>query len=135
MTKTTGQPLAKNLNKLLDSYNLRKKIIAYVKYEGLNLDAMTMALKIIVNCDILGLEDSFNGTCFGHVFSKTCQYAIIEKKICKNLKFIFVKSTEFDIQKCVTWPRKSGKGRQEWSNACTDMEFQPRKLNTLVKTR
>jgi hypothetical protein len=64
-----------------------------VKNEGVNLDAMTMALKIVVNCDILGLEESFNGTCFGHVFSKTYQYAIIEEKICKNLKFISIKST------------------------------------------
>jgi hypothetical protein len=93
VTKTIGQPLARNLSKLLDSYNLRKKIIVYVKNEGVNVDAMTMAFKIVINCDILGLEESFNGTCFGHVFSKTCQYAIIEEKICKNLKFISIKST------------------------------------------
>jgi hypothetical protein len=37
--------------------------------------------------------------------------------------------------KCVTWPKTSGKGRQEWSNACTDVEFQSRKLNTPVKTK
>jgi hypothetical protein len=67
-TKTIGQALAKNLSELLDSYNLRKKIFAYVKDEGVNLDAMTMALKTIFNCDILGLEESFNGTCFGHAF-------------------------------------------------------------------
>jgi hypothetical protein len=56
-TKTTNQALAMNLNELLDSYNLRKKIIIYVKDEGANFNAMTMALKIVVNYDILELEE------------------------------------------------------------------------------
>ncbi len=64
-----------------------------MKDERVNFDIMTMALRIVVNCDILGLEENFNGTCFGHIFSKTCQYAIIEENICKNLKFISIKST------------------------------------------
>jgi hypothetical protein len=59
------------LKKLLDSYGLSKKIIAYVKDEGKNLNYMTIDLKSIVNCEILSLEESFNGTCFGHAFSKT----------------------------------------------------------------
>jgi len=40
----------------------------------------------IVSCDVLGLEESFHRTCFGCVFFKTCQYAIIDEKVCKNLK-------------------------------------------------
>ncbi len=90
-TKITNQALARNLSEFLDSYNLRKKIIIYVKDEGVNLNAITMVLKTIINCDILGVEESFNGTCFGHVFSKTCQYATTEKKVCKNLKFVSIK--------------------------------------------
>jgi hypothetical protein len=43
VTKTTNQTLANNLNELLDSYNLRKKIITYVKDEGASFNAMTMA--------------------------------------------------------------------------------------------
>jgi hypothetical protein len=35
---------------------------------------MTIALKVVINCESFGLEESFNGTCFGHVFSKACQY-------------------------------------------------------------
>ncbi len=49
-----------NFSNLLDSFGLRKKIIAFVKDEGVNLNAMTLALKFVVNCDILGLEESFN---------------------------------------------------------------------------
>jgi hypothetical protein len=72
-TRTTSQTLAKSLTNLLDKYGLRKKIIAYVKYEGSNFNAMTIALKIIINCEYIGLGESFQGTCFGHVFSKACQ--------------------------------------------------------------
>jgi hypothetical protein len=32
-----------------------KKIIAYVKAEGSNLNAMTFALKFVVSCETLGL--------------------------------------------------------------------------------
>ncbi len=70
-TKTISQALTRNLKKLLDSYGLSKKIIANVKDEGKNLNYMTIDLKSIVNCEILSLEESFNGTCFGHAFSKT----------------------------------------------------------------
>jgi hypothetical protein len=62
----------------------------------------------------------FQGTCFGHAFSKTCQHATIEEKVCKNLKFVSIKSVQFDIKKCITWPKRSRIGRQEWSKACID---------------
>jgi hypothetical protein len=86
-TKTT-----RNLTKLLDKYGLKKKIIAYVKDEGSSFNA-TIALKVIINYEPLGLEENFLGTCFGHAFSKACQYGIIEEKVCKDLKYAFIKST------------------------------------------
>jgi hypothetical protein len=101
------------LSELLDFYNLRENIIVYVKDEGVNFNAMTMVFKTIINCDVLELEESFNGTCFGCAISKTCQYATPKEKVCKNLKFVSIKSTEFDFKKCITWPKKSRKGRQE----------------------
>jgi hypothetical protein len=75
-----GHILVKTLTKLLDSYALRRKIITYVKDEGSNLNTMATTLKSIVSCDILGLEESFQGRCFGHAFSKACQHATIEGK-------------------------------------------------------
>jgi hypothetical protein len=56
---TTWQALAKSLTKLLDKYGLREKNIAYVKDEGSNHNAMTIALKSVVSCQSLGLESSF----------------------------------------------------------------------------
>ncbi len=58
-TKTTRQALAKSLISLLDKYGLRKNIIVDVKDEGSNIIAMTGALKFVVNCESLGLEESF----------------------------------------------------------------------------
>jgi hypothetical protein len=57
--KTIGQTLANNLTKLLDQYRIKKKIIAYVKDEGSNLCNMTIALKSIVKCEVLGLDEFF----------------------------------------------------------------------------
>ncbi len=71
------------MTKLLNSYALKRKIIAYVKDKGSNLNTMTTILKSIIGCDMLGLEESFQGIYFGHEFSKACQYATIEEKVCK----------------------------------------------------
>ncbi len=96
-TKTNGQALANNLTKLLDQYGLRNKILTYFKDESSNLNTMTIVLKYVVKCEILGLDESFQGTCFGHVFSTTCQYAITNKKVYKNLKFVLIKSTYLNL--------------------------------------
>jgi hypothetical protein len=60
-TKIIGLALANNLTKLLDQYGLRNKIIAYVKDEGPNLNTMTIALKYVIKCEVLGLNESFQG--------------------------------------------------------------------------
>jgi hypothetical protein len=53
------QALAKSLIKLLDKYGLRKKIITYIKDEGSNLNAMTGALKFVINCESFRFNESF----------------------------------------------------------------------------
>jgi hypothetical protein len=58
-TKIIGQVLARNLIDLLDAYGLRNKIITYVKDEGSNLNTLSSALKFVVKCETLGLEESF----------------------------------------------------------------------------
>ncbi len=47
-------------------------IVKNVKDEGSNLIVMTTTLKSIVKCEVLGVYESFQHTCFGHVFSKVC---------------------------------------------------------------
>ncbi len=70
--ETIAQALANNLTKLLDQYGLRNKIITYVKDEGSYLYFMTIVLKFVVKCEVLGLDESFQSSCFGHVLSKAC---------------------------------------------------------------
>jgi hypothetical protein len=87
---------------LLNKYALKKKIIIHVKDEGSNFNAMINALKSIVSCECFGAETSFQGSYFGHVFSKACQYDSTDEKICKNFKYVYVKSAQIDLQKCIT---------------------------------
>jgi hypothetical protein len=49
----------KNLIHLLDDFDLRNKIITYVKDEGSNLNTIMGVFKSIVKCETLGLEGSF----------------------------------------------------------------------------
>jgi hypothetical protein len=81
----------------LDKYGLTKKNITYVKDEGFNLNAMIVMLKFVVNCEYLGIKKSFQDTCFGHAFSKACQYDIAEEKICRNLKYVSINSTRTNL--------------------------------------
>jgi hypothetical protein len=59
VAKIIGQMLVRNLIDLLDAYGFRNKIITYMKDEGSNLNTLTNALKSIVKCEILSLEESF----------------------------------------------------------------------------
>ncbi len=59
LIETIGQALAKSLIELLDKYGLMKQIVACIKDEGSNLNAMIVALKCVVNCEFFGLEESF----------------------------------------------------------------------------
>jgi len=64
--------LVKILIELFDGYVLKRKIVAYVNDEGSSVNIMTIALNLVVSCDVLGLEESFQGTCFGPAFLKVC---------------------------------------------------------------
>jgi hypothetical protein len=63
--------IGKSLIDLLDAYGLRNKIITYVKDESSNLNTMINVFKSIGKCENSSLKENFQGTCFGHDFSKT----------------------------------------------------------------
>ncbi len=75
-TKKIDQTLVNKLIELLDQYGLRRKTIAYVKNKWSNLNTMTPTLKFIMKCEVLSLEESFQGTCFDHFFQdiSICYY-------------------------------------------------------------
>ncbi len=72
---------------------------------------MIATQKLIVNCDVLDVEESFHGTCFGHAFSKACQYATMDEFFWKGLKYVSIKTTHGDLQTIITWPKKLQKSR------------------------
>jgi hypothetical protein len=131
---TFGHTFSKDLTKLLGKYDLTKKSWLMLKLKN-NLNTMTIALKSIISCDVLGLTKSFHGSYFGHAFFEACKYASTDEKVYKGLKYVFVKIAQYDQHKCITWSKKSRKGRQEWNNACADSNISPRKPNSLVKTK
>jgi hypothetical protein len=81
---------------MINWYGLKRKIIAYVKDERSNLNTTIIALKFTMSsCEIMGLHESL----FDHTFSKTCQYVIVDENVCKNFKFVSIKSTQSNLQK------------------------------------
>ncbi len=50
----------------------QKNHFAYMKDERPNLNTMTIVFKFVINCDILGVEESFQKKWFGHAFCKAC---------------------------------------------------------------
>jgi hypothetical protein len=64
---------------------LKNNIIANVKNESSNLNTMTSAFKCVVKCEVLCLEENFQGTSSGHVFSKACQYVVDDEKFVGDL--------------------------------------------------
>ncbi len=126
-TKITRQNLAMNLNKLLYSFGLRKKIIAFVKNEGTNWNAMISTLMFVVSYDIMGLEKVSMEVVWILFFSKACYYGTTKEKVCKDMRFISIKNVHY-------LAKKSSKGKQKWNKAHTDVRIHPKKLNTPIKT-
>jgi hypothetical protein len=42
---------------------------------------MVATLNVIMSCENLGLEEPFQGTCFGHAMLKACQYDTTNNKV------------------------------------------------------
>jgi hypothetical protein len=85
----------------LDAHELRKKIVTYVRDEGFYVNTMIISLKSIVSCNVLGLKESFQGTCFDHAFSKMCEYATTYEKVCKGLRYVSIKVDQGDLPYCM----------------------------------
>ncbi len=81
-----------------------------MKDEGFNLNNMIIALKFVMNCDVLGLKENFQGNYFVHVFYKACQYATMNDKVYKGLKYVSIKVAPKKLQTCIIWPKKQEKG-------------------------
>ncbi len=123
------------VKEILLSYNLLDKLITYMKDKGGNMSTLARALSFVVNCAPLKLAALWQGSCFGHIFSKTCQYACNDATICFGFWEVSLKSTLLTLQKKISWIKKSNKGQSEWKRACLDVGFCYQKLKTSIKTK
>jgi hypothetical protein len=105
---TSRQKLARQLKAMLEAFGFTSKILCYVKDEGINLGTMTMALKFMISCEVLGLVTAFDNVCFEHTMRKVVQYAINNDKISKYLMLVSVKFVQMSFQSYITWPKKLG---------------------------
>jgi hypothetical protein len=80
-----------------------------MKDKGGNLFTLAKALNFVVSCAPLKLATPWQGSCFGHDFSKACQYAYNDATIC-----------------LVFWKVR---------RACLDASLHHQKLKTPMKTR
>jgi hypothetical protein len=71
-----SQALAKNIIVLLDEYGI-------LKDQGAIFNEITLAFKFVLNCELFGWDESFQNTCFGHAFSKACQWDNIKMNLQK----------------------------------------------------
>ncbi len=73
---TSRITLVGQVKSLLVGYQFINKIIVYFKDKGTNLNTLAFAFTDVVSCAPLQFDAPFSCTCFGHVMSKACQYAI-----------------------------------------------------------
>ncbi len=106
-----------------------------MKVDGKNLGSMATTLSSIVDYKTLKILQVYEGTCFGHVMSKICQYTTNDDKVSMGLTFVNVKDSQVALQKIITWTKNSAKRKREWERACMDSGLWLHKLKTLVKTR
>ncbi len=80
------------------------------------------------------MEENYQDTCFGHAFSKACQYVTMDEKVYKNLTCFYQNFTK-RFAKVYNLVRKSRKGRQEVNKTCVQFGLASTKLNIPMKTR
>jgi len=106
-----------------------------MKDKGGNLSTFARALNSMVNRVPLKLVALWQGYCFGHAFSKVCQYACNDATICIGFQEVNLKAKQSTLQKTIIWIKKFSKGGGEWKRTCLDVSLCHRKLKTPMKTR
>jgi hypothetical protein len=87
---------------LLEKFGLIHQILVFVKDDDNNLSSMAPTLHSIIDCELLNLFHVYEGTCFGHVLFKTCQYSMNDDKVSMGLKKMSVKDAQIGLHKTIT---------------------------------
>jgi len=94
--------MANQVKKLLYSFHLLDKIIAYVKNEGSNLGTLIFGFIYVVYCSAIQLACPFIGSCFRHAMSMAAQYVINDVKIYVGFSEANLKIIQSSLQKTIT---------------------------------
>jgi hypothetical protein len=73
---------------------------------------MIIALKLVVNHDVLDLEEKIWELILVMHFLKHANMQQKNDFFWIGLKYVSIKTTQGNLQMCITWPKKSGKNRQ-----------------------
>ncbi len=87
-SKTLKHALAKKLEGFYNNITWQFFFFAYAKYEKVNLDAMIITLKWVVDCEVLGVNESFQSTHFGHALEKA---STSNERVCKGFRYVSIK--------------------------------------------
>ena len=133
-SSTKGADLAEILKPELEKHNLRHQITACVKDGGSNLKTCTEIVREITDCRAMGLNMCSDGICFAHNHSGACNTAL---RGTVDSQFDQISSSKdiSELQACIRWTKKSGKGKEAWFASCIARGKSQRKMPTLVKTR
>jgi hypothetical protein len=77
-------------------------MIFFVKDEGNNLGTMATTLCSIIDYELLKFLQVYEGTCFGHVMFKICQYELNDDKAFVGQTLVSVKDAQTGLQKITT---------------------------------
>lgn len=133
-SSTSRISLAQVLQEELGRHNLTGKVNACVKDGGSNLRTCTEALQNIIQCMPIDLNTCFVGPCFADILSAACNKAL-STTLDVDFDSIDRKKARSVLQKCITWTKKSGVGRDAWYASCRAMQKTERVMPTPIKTR
>jgi hypothetical protein len=107
--------VAIQLQSLLEKYGLLHQVTAFVKDENNNLTVMAITLQSIIDYEPLKLLMVYEGTCFGHIMFKVCQYVTNDDKVFIGLKSVSVKDAQVGCRKNLPRLKFLGKGDKSGS--------------------
>ncbi len=82
---------------MLEKFGFIHQVLTFVKDEGDNLASMATTLGSIVDCELLNLIQVYEGICFGHVLSKTCQCSMNDDKVSMGIRQVNVKDVRVGL--------------------------------------
>lgn len=72
-----------------------------MKDETFNSNIIT-PLRLVIGCEILDLKKKSKTIFSSNAVFKTCQHVTLNEKVCKSLKYAFIKFAKENLKKCIT---------------------------------